>query len=108
MHQDLGYIVVSGEGDDGPSVVQKATFVDVKDAWDRWMEVLEKALDQHQDPTVSERPRDLCPDDIILAEDEMAWSFRFSISGENEFLSLLAEFKEGAVRVKILDRYPDD
>ena len=100
-------ISVSGDGREGPSVMQKATFVDVMDGWPRWVAILDKALDGHKDPAVSARPRDIFYDIVKLDAAEMAWSLEFFIIRDDEDLDMEAKFEGGKIRVKLLDRSPN-
>ena len=106
--EDDDGISVSGEGVEGPSVIQKATFVEVKDGWSRWVAILEKALDGHQDPAISARSRHVYCYHVKLAAEEMSWKLEFSILRDDEDLDLEAEFREGKIKVRLLERNPTE
>ena len=93
------YVTISGGDALEPTVIQLATFVEIKDGWEQWMEKLNEALDKHPAKVVSALPRDVYLGDIKLDADELAWRLEFFIIRKNVDveldLDLVANFRDG-------------
>jgi len=88
-------ILISGGDTAAPTVIQLATFVEIKDGWDRWVELLNQALDGHSEKAVSAQLREIFYDKIEISANELAWSLSFSIERDRDDLDLVANFRNG-------------